>query len=209
MVGIYKITNPKNKIYIGQSLHIEVRFRDYKRLDCKNQIRLFNSLKKHGVEKHKFEIITECTIDEMNDLERYYQDLYSANGRNGLNCILTKTKDRSGCHSEETKAKLRKYKPTAYCIEMGRLASKKRKLTPERIANLHEGRKRAGYKPVSQYLRDLARAQESIMVINTETGIYYNSIKEAAKTLNVVPSVLAKKLSGYTKKNNTAFIYAQ
>ena len=54
MIGIYKITSPTNKIYIGQSIDIENRFTKYKSLDCKNQVRLYNSLKKYGFDKHKF-----------------------------------------------------------------------------------------------------------------------------------------------------------
>jgi len=33
--GIYKITSPTNKVYIGQSTNILFRFRAYKRLNCK------------------------------------------------------------------------------------------------------------------------------------------------------------------------------
>lgn len=106
MIGIYKITSPKGKIYIGQSIDIYKRFRTYKSLSCKSQTILYRSFLKYGVENHNFEIIIECSASEMNDLERYYQDLYSAMGKNGLNCKLTKTNDRSGKHSEETKLKL-------------------------------------------------------------------------------------------------------
>ena len=49
MQGIYKITNPKGKIYIGQSVNIEKRFSSYKSIrNCHYQIKLFNSLKKYG-----------------------------------------------------------------------------------------------------------------------------------------------------------------
>jgi len=36
MIGIYKITSPSNKVYIGQSINIEKRFKSYKRYDCKH-----------------------------------------------------------------------------------------------------------------------------------------------------------------------------
>ena len=74
---IYKITSSKNRVYIGQTINFKVRFSQYQRLDCKNQKKLYNSLLKYGVEKHKFEIICECDINELNDKERYYQDLYN------------------------------------------------------------------------------------------------------------------------------------
>lgn len=109
MIGIYKITSPKNKIYIGQSVNIEQRFKSYTRLCVRTsqQILLYRSLKKYGVDKHKFEILEECLESDLNEKERYYQDLYSAVGKNGLNCRLTTASDRSGKLSEETKNKLK------------------------------------------------------------------------------------------------------
>ena len=92
MIGIYKITSPSGKVYIGQSIDIEKRFKDYKRLsNCKSQIKLFRSFLKHGVDNHKFEILLECCIDEINKQERYYQELYNATCKNGLNLKLTNT----------------------------------------------------------------------------------------------------------------------
>ncbi len=43
------------------------------------------------------------------------------------------------------------------------------------------------------------------MVLNRETGIFYECIKEAAETINFDKSTLAKKLKG-KRKNNTSFI---
>lgn len=106
MIGIYMITSPLKKIYIGQSINIEKRFLKYKSINCKNQIILYRSLKKYGFEKHKFQILCECEILELNDKERYYQDLYSAISVSGLNCKLTKSGDRNGALSDETKLKI-------------------------------------------------------------------------------------------------------
>jgi len=106
MIGIYKITNPKSKIYIGQSIDIDRRFRFYKKINCKSQTKLYNSLKYYGFDNHKFEIITECLDFELNDLERYYQDLYDVSGNMGLNCILTTSKNRSGKMSKESIQKI-------------------------------------------------------------------------------------------------------
>ena len=103
---IYKITSPKNRVYIGQTINFKVRFNQYKRLDCKKQKKLYNSLIKYGFESHKFEIICECDIEELNDKERYYQDLYNSSNKFGLNIRLTKSKDRNGTFSEETKLKM-------------------------------------------------------------------------------------------------------
>jgi hypothetical protein len=38
MIGIYKIINPKGRVYIGQSIRIATRKEDYSKLrDCKGQ----------------------------------------------------------------------------------------------------------------------------------------------------------------------------
>ena len=103
---IYKITSSKNRVYIGQTINFKVRFNQYKRLDCKKQKKLYNSLLKYGIEKHKFEIICECDVNELNDKERYYQDLYNSTNKFGLNIRLTKSDDRKGTFSEETKLKM-------------------------------------------------------------------------------------------------------
>lgn len=86
IVGIYKITSPSKKIYIGQSQNILKRFAQYKRYSCEHQDYLYHSLKKYGADKHIFEIIHVCSCEELDDLEIYYIDLYqSFNSKHGLN----------------------------------------------------------------------------------------------------------------------------
>lgn len=106
MIGIYKITSPSGKVYIGQTIDHERRFRHYKNLSCKEQPRLYRSLVKYGVENHTFEIIYECAKIKLTQWERHYQELYNSVGKNGLNCILVRTDEFSGGHSEESKKKI-------------------------------------------------------------------------------------------------------
>lgn len=106
MIGIYKITSPSKKVYIGQSVNIENRKNIYSKIKCKGQSKLYNSLKKYGFSEHKFEIICECEILELNEKERFYQELYSSIGEMGLNLKLTKSNDRKCQISEETKLKI-------------------------------------------------------------------------------------------------------
>jgi group I intron endonuclease len=86
-IGIYKITSPTNKIYIGQSIDIEKRFKQYKRLDCKKQPKLYNSLQKHGVNNHIFEMLEECSLDKLNVKETFWKQKYNTISE-GLNCEL-------------------------------------------------------------------------------------------------------------------------
>lgn len=106
MIGIYKITNLKGKIYIGQSTNIEERLKQYKKTRCKKQTKIYRSLVKYGIDNHTFEIITTCEVEQLNELERYYQDCYNVLSENGLNCRLTETKNISGSLSTETRLKL-------------------------------------------------------------------------------------------------------
>ena len=105
--GIYKITSPSNKVYIGESVDIEKRFKTYRSLNCKSQPLLFKSLVKHGWENHIFEIIEVCKRDELKCRERYWQDLHDViNKEKGLNLKLTQCGDAKVVHSEETKIKI-------------------------------------------------------------------------------------------------------
>jgi group I intron endonuclease len=107
LTGIYKITSPTNKIYIGQSINIENRFKQYK-YTSNNKIigpKLYNSLKKYGSSNHKFEIIEECSIDQLNEREIYWKKhiLEDIGWRQVLFCELF---DKGGGpRSEQTKLK--------------------------------------------------------------------------------------------------------
>jgi group I intron endonuclease len=215
MIGIYKVTNPKNRIYIGQSIDILDRFDNYRKLECKKQRLLYRSLKKYGYEAHKFEIITECDIDQLNNLERYYQDLYNVLDRNcGLNLMLTKSTDRSGKHSEESKRKNSESHKKLY--ENGyihpHIGVKRSEETRKRISERHKGRKYSEER--KQKMSERMKGRElynSKFVLDTQTGFFYISSAEAweynKEYLKVNSSTFRSKLNG-NLRNNTKFIYA-
>jgi group I intron endonuclease len=184
MIGIYKITNPIDRIYIGQSVNIKKRFNDYKFLDCKYQRKLYNSLNKYGYINHTFEILEECDIEQLNERERYYQDLYNCVNK-GLNCRLTTTDDKSGKLSEKTKLKIRN-------VNLGNIHLEKTKL---KIKN-----------SITEYFK-LNNHHNSKKVINIETGEIYESCSELARILNINQSTLSRQLNGYRKQNKTKYKY--
>lgn len=106
VIGIYKIISPTGKIYIGQSTDVHRRLKIYKTNFCKGQPRLHNSFLKHGTAAHIYEVIKECTVEELNIWERHYQDEYDVLGARGLNCGLTGTPDKIKVHGHETKTKI-------------------------------------------------------------------------------------------------------
>ena len=95
--GIYKITSPTGRVYIGQSKNIKLRWRDYRRRLCKNQPILNKSFLKYGVENHTFEVIERCLEVDLNCRERYWQKYYDVLSNNGLNCIYV---DEHGQYSK-------------------------------------------------------------------------------------------------------------
>jgi len=104
--GVYKITSPSERVYIGQAVNIKRRWNNYNVLEQSiKQPKLHNSFKKYGIENHIFEIIEECEFEQLNIRERYWQDFYDVlNG--GLNCVLTKTDILPTKISEDTRTKM-------------------------------------------------------------------------------------------------------
>lgn len=103
LIGIYKITSPSGRIYIGQSINIKNRWKIYSKLyeSDRGQVLLYNSFLKYGVENHIFEIIEECLQEDLNCKERFWQDQFDVlNG--GLNCILQECGEIRRVLSEET-----------------------------------------------------------------------------------------------------------
>jgi len=101
--GIYKITSPTNKIYIGEATNLKNRCSHYLNPNnVKKQRAIYNSLIKYLPEAHKIEIIELCAKDLLLERERYWQEFYDS-VNNGLNCFLTKTSNCKKLYSDETK----------------------------------------------------------------------------------------------------------
>jgi group I intron endonuclease len=105
MIGIYKITSPSNKIYIGQSINIKKRWYEHKYSYKTKKSKLYSSFIKYGIENHVFEVIILCLIEDLNRLEKHYVDLFqSTNQKYGLN--LKDGGGSKGAIAEETKKKI-------------------------------------------------------------------------------------------------------
>ena len=226
MIGIYKITSPSNRIYIGQSINIERRFTEYFNINkSKGQIQLHRSFKKYGVENHKFEIIEECEEFQLNERERYWQDYYDVLNDNGLNCRLTATYDKSGYLSKEVKEKISK-------IKQGKILSEETKdkirkshhgLKPNKITRLkmsNSARNRIKKPHSKQYCKNISkgllgrklsekhRLSMCKKVIDLNTNIIYNSVEEAANIFNLNRSTLTQYLGG-SRRNKTTLKYLE
>jgi group I intron endonuclease len=110
MIGIYKITSPSGKVYIGQSWDIKSRWTHYKQHGRKHkQAKLENSFDKYGVKNHKFEICHELPSDVSQDVldryEQFYMDLYRDCGIELLNL---REGGYGAKHTQESKDKIAK-----------------------------------------------------------------------------------------------------
>ena len=86
MIGIYKITKKENgKAYIGQSNNIERRFSQHCYKGEKARIPLDIAIKKYGKDAFTFEILEECTPEQLNERESYWIKYYDT-VNNGYNC---------------------------------------------------------------------------------------------------------------------------
>lgn len=229
MIGIYKITSPSGRVYIGQSININKRFNQYKTWNISKQKKLHNSFKKHGVENHVFEIVEECAIDLLNERERYWQEYYLSVEK-GLNCLYTKTdtkralydknssKARSLSQKGKNKGKIpwNKGKTDIYSKETLDKMSIIKKGKPskskgiKRPNNSGENHPFYGKRRIETSLRQKGKdnpmygktAINAKQVINTETGEVFSSIKDAAIFYNLNYTTLQQKING-TRTNNT------
>lgn len=84
-VGIYKITNVKNKkVYIGQSINLRKRIRDHKNELRKNKHRnvmLQRIYNKYGENIFVYEILEECEAEQLDSKEIFWIDFFGANDR--------------------------------------------------------------------------------------------------------------------------------
>jgi group I intron endonuclease len=231
MTGIYIIINPKNKIYIGQTNNFIRRLNEYKRLHCKAQRKVYYSLMKYGFECHKIKMIHKCNEDDLNDLERYYQDLYQCIGKYGLNLKLANSKTRSGKLSQYVKDKISKSNMGKIMSDearknmslggkgkkSGRKGIKMSDVIKKKISDSKKGQPpwNIGIKRTDSEKLKMSNNRKgkmtgednhnSKLIINTQTGIFLFGIKEAAKSFDGNYHSMRDRLNGKTK-NKTDFL---
>lgn len=193
MIGIYKITSPTNRVYIGSSINIEKRKDKYRRLGCKKQTRLYNSLIKYGWENHIFEILEECSNVELLKRELFYGTLFNVLDKTiGLNCKLPKINDSVKIISDETITKMS-------LAQKGKRASIETKI---KMSNSQKGRKHNDYTKLKQ-----RQSNNNLkLILDLSTGIYYDGTKEASIAIGLNRHTLKNKLNG-NRKNDTNLIY--
>jgi group I intron endonuclease len=216
--GIYSITSPSGKVYIGSSKHILKRWWYYRKVKCVKQIKLFNSLKKYGTENHVFKIEKEC---DFIDLFKYEREIGLTLDcvNNGLNLKLPNYGDLPSIVSEETRKKMSistmgnkhtlGYIPTAETRALisknnkGKILSKE---TKEKMSKSAKGRKWSDdmKKKFSNIKKgSMGKNPNAKIVLDLYNGIYYECGKEAAICNNIDYNSFRN-----TIKKQNRFIYA-
>lgn len=82
-IGIYKITNLQtNQAYIGQSVDVYKRFCQHCKaglgIDTPVGNKLYKAIQEYGLQNFTFELICECSKQELNEKEQYFIELYQA-----------------------------------------------------------------------------------------------------------------------------------
>lgn len=216
-IGIYKIENPKGKIYIGQSTNIDNRLNGHKKLYNKGSRLLYNSLKEYGVESHNFSIIKLCSVDELNKWEIYYIKFFNSNNKEfGLN--LTSGGQKYFYHSKETLEIMSKAQ-TGNTKTLGRVQSQEeidkrvRKLKGQkRSPEVRKRMSESGKKKPKVSLKTREKLSKSLKYVNAkkvidlDTNKIYLSAYDAAKEFGIKKSTLVARLNGQNI-NNTNLRY--
>ena len=81
MIGIYKITeidNPTN-FYVGKSNNIQRRFKEHQTKTYEqSRIPFDDEIKEKGINAFTYEILEECSIEELSEKEKYWTDKLEA-----------------------------------------------------------------------------------------------------------------------------------
>lgn len=266
---VYKIKSPTGRIYVGSSINITVRLRQYRSGNCSAQHKLYRSILKYGWNAHKFEIIFITTQDNRRTAEaRLGMFFRCLDDKRGLNLSLPKIGDYDYTISESTREKMSesaKNKPPRSKESIEKMiksntGKKRSALTKERISKSHTGKfvsdltkskqSESAKKRITPEFREKMRllatgrtlpesAKEklrkhstgkifseqrkqkiskskigkkrpdaSTLVIDLSTGIFYDSIKEAAFCIGYLNAGTLRNMIMGAQKNKTTFAVA-
>lgn len=191
--GIYKITNPSGKIYIGQSRNITRRKNHYKNKNCKGQNYLYHSLLKHGYENHNFEIVHELPNDISQDVldnyEKLYWQFYVDLGFNMLNLRIPGR--GKGVITQETRLKISMLAKERYkTIKNPMFGRKHSDEMKQFVSKLNKGRVKTK-EEIEKHKKSLVKSLYQIDKTTDEILRIFDSCEQAAKYLGVNKHVIS------------------
>lgn len=198
MIGIYKITSPSGKIYIGQSTNIEKRWKIHRGLYGISFSKLKRSLCKYGFENHIFDIIEECKLEELNEKETYWIDFCKSN-KNGLNI---EEGGKGGHLSQETRNKISVSKINHICYQTSERGEKISIALKGRKNTWKKGKEKKGKKQEEIFRNNIKRMKSKAILQYDLQGNFikeWDSIREASTELNINEENIGSVVRGITK----------
>lgn len=182
MIGIYKVTNQQNgKIYIGKSKDIQRRWEEHRKDPFRKNSSAYNTLfyraiRKYGIESFQFEVIEECTEDDLNEKEKYWIKHYNTYIRNP---------DSQGYNMSEGGEQV--YDSKLYDINLIKLLWDEGK-TPKEISNITKYDSNILYRYFN-YLNIPVEERNRRAIHNREKSVECYDL--SGKLVNIYPSVSA------------------
>lgn len=215
--GIYKITNPEGKVYIGCTSDLERRIKDYERGNIKTQPLILESWRKYGWGSHTFEIL-EYTKDlilkekyYIKKYDSYHKGLNGNRGGNGVKKHTLNTRLKMSIAGKKNKGKRaishRKGKELSKEHSLNISMAKKgipsprkgKKLSEEHILNISKGKKGKpnpkNAKAILQYGKDNNFIAE------------HSSIEQAAISVNGNPTAITNALRKGGEATSSSYIW--
>ena len=204
--GVYCIMNPSFEIYVGASKNLFRRLKEHSRENVKgNSFKLEQSFLKHGKKNHRFYVFELCNEDQVLERERFYQEKYNSviEGLNGTASAI------GGFNKIECPTTI-KNREKGYSRNRGRKNTWWKKAVNSRRRNGKMSLSEETKSLISNLAKERYKSrppENSKLVVNLETGIFYTSIKEAAEYNNINYSTLKNYLKGRCKnKTNISIV---
>jgi group I intron endonuclease len=125
--GVYKLTSPSGKVYIGQSCNIRRRLSEHAYMAKKGTSKIYSSIKKYGIENHYVEILfISDVLEEKNRMEQFFINFYNSIN-DGLNLIDVIGMRKSFTGKKHTEAEVQRIKERMNGVTPEWAISKRRK----------------------------------------------------------------------------------
>ena len=218
MIGIYRITNLiDGKSYIGQSIDIRRRFCDHRCFAHETNRHLKFALEKYGKDNFKYEVLEECSAEMLDERERFYIKTLSpeynvTNGGQGrgrhLPDEVKEVLRRHGKAQWARKTEAEKAETLSRLLCGGKVGHPVSEEAREKLRRANLGKKQSREtiekrkqtilrKKANGYVQTNGEHRKKIICL--DTGIRYNSVKEAGEALGIRPTNISAVLKGKQK----------
>mgnify|MGYP004478077513 CR=1 FL=1 len=216
MICIYMITNAiTGERYIGQTRDYQRRVWQHKSAAKKgSHLKISKAIAKYGIDNFKFDVLEECSLEELNDKERYYISELKPEynvcaggiGPNGLH-LTDEEKERSRQAAKKQWANMTEEQKQRVIEKQLTGPRKGHEVSTEtreklRKANLGKKQSEVTVRKRSLKNRDALKGNKNgnKKIRCVETGEVFESVKQAAEHIGINPSGITSVLKGRQRK---------